>query len=57
MAAILSLSLSATSTMLKQLRSLGFVATRHAGKQTYYRLASPIPKAILDPLLRLDEAA
>ena len=52
--AVLGLSLSATSTMLKQLRNLGFVATRHAGKQTYYRTASTAPKAVLDVLLRLE---
>jgi ArsR family transcriptional regulator, lead/cadmium/zinc/bismuth-responsive transcriptional repressor len=50
-AAVLGLSLSATSTMLKQLRSLGFVAARHAGKQTYYRSASPTPRAVLDAVL------
>jgi DNA-binding transcriptional ArsR family regulator len=53
-AAVLGLSLSATSTMLKHLRNLGFVATRHAGKQTYYRTASALPKAVLDVLLRTD---
>jgi DNA-binding transcriptional ArsR family regulator len=47
-AAIVGLSLSATSTMLKQLRSLGFLATRSAGKQTYYRLASAIPGALME---------
>ena len=47
-AAIVGLSLSATSTMLKQLRSLGFLATRSAGKQTYYRLASVIPGALME---------
>lgn len=50
-AAVLGLSLSATSTMLKQLRSLGFVAARHAGKQTYYRAASATPRAVLDAVL------
>ena len=53
-AAVLGLSLSATSTMLKQMRNLGFVATRHAGKQTYYRMASGMPKQVLDVLLRVD---
>ena len=53
-AAVLGLSLSATSTMLKQMRNLGFVATRHAGKQTYYRMASATPKAVLDVLFKLD---
>ena len=52
--AVLGLSLSATSTMLKNLRNLGFVATRHAGKQTYYRMSSALPKAVLDVLLRTD---
>ena len=47
-AAIVGLSLSATSTMLKQLRSLGFLATRSAGKQTYYRLASGIPTGLME---------
>lgn len=50
-AAVLGLSLSATSTMLKQLRSLGYVATRHAGKQTYYRSASATPRAVLDAVM------
>jgi ArsR family transcriptional regulator, lead/cadmium/zinc/bismuth-responsive transcriptional repressor len=54
--AVLGLSLSATSTMLKQLRNLGFVSVRHAGKQTYYKIASPLPKAVMDVLFRLDEA-
>jgi ArsR family transcriptional regulator len=56
-AAVLNLSLSATSTMLKQLRNLGFVSTRHAGKQTYYRLASPLPAGVFDVLVKLDQAA
>lgn len=47
-AAIVGLSLSATSTLLKQLRSLGFLATRSAGKQTYYRIASGVPQALLE---------
>lgn len=55
-AAVLGLSLSATSTMLKQMRGLGFVATRHAGKQTYYRMSSQVPRAVLDVLFKLDEA-
>lgn len=54
-AAVLGLSLSATSTMLKQLRGLGWLAVRHAGKQTYYRLSSQLPKAVLDLLFKLDE--
>jgi ArsR family transcriptional regulator, lead/cadmium/zinc/bismuth-responsive transcriptional repressor len=53
-AAVLGLSLSATSTMLKQLRSLGYVATRHAGKQTYYRATSRAPQAVLDVVLAPD---
>lgn len=55
-AAVLGLSLSATSTMLKQLRGLGWLSVRHAGKQTYYRLSSELPKAVLDLLFRLDES-
>jgi ArsR family transcriptional regulator, lead/cadmium/zinc/bismuth-responsive transcriptional repressor len=55
-AAVLGLSLSATSTMLKHMRNLGFVATRHAGKQTYYRMSSELPRAVLDVLFKLDEA-
>jgi DNA-binding transcriptional ArsR family regulator len=47
-AAVLGLSMSATSTMLKQMRSLDLVAIRHAGKQTYYRLADKRVPAILD---------
>lgn len=54
-AAVLGLSLSATSTMLKQLRSLGYVTMRHAGKQTYYRVASTLPRAILDAVLVREE--
>ena len=49
-AAIVGLSLSATSTLLKQLRSLGFLTTRSAGKQTYYRMASPLPQQLLETL-------
>jgi hypothetical protein len=37
------------------MRNLGFVATRHAGKQTYYRMTSAVPKAVLDVLFRLDD--
>jgi DNA-binding transcriptional ArsR family regulator len=55
-AAVLGLSLSATSTMLKHMRTLGFVTVRHAGKQTYYRIASPVPKAVMDLLLKLEAA-
>ncbi len=46
-AAILGLSLSATSTLLKQLRALGYVSARGAGKQTYYRMASTLPETLL----------
>lgn len=47
-AVLVGLSLSATSTMLKQLRALGFIATRSAGKQTYYRLVSKDVPRILE---------
>jgi DNA-binding transcriptional ArsR family regulator len=47
-AAVLGLSMSATSTMLKQMRGLGFVSVRHAGKQTYYQLADLRVPAVLD---------
>jgi DNA-binding transcriptional ArsR family regulator len=46
-AALVGLSLSATSTMLKQLRSLGYLATRSAGKQTYYKINSDAPQQVL----------
>lgn len=46
--AVLGLSMSATSTMLKQMRGLGIVSVRHAGKQTYYRLADARVAAVLD---------
>lgn len=46
-AAVLGLSMSATSTMLKQLRGLGLVSVRHAGKQTYYRLSDQRVPAVL----------
>lgn len=46
--AVLGLSMSATSTMLKQLRGLGLISVRHAGKQTYYRLADLRVPAVLD---------
>lgn len=55
-AAVLSLSMSATSTMLKQMRALGLVTSRHAGKQIYYKPASPQTKALLDLSFKLDEA-
>ncbi len=54
-AAVLSLSMSATSTMLKQLRALGLVTSRHAGKQIYYKPASDKTKALLDLSFKLDE--
>jgi DNA-binding transcriptional ArsR family regulator len=47
-AAVLGLSMSATSTMLKQMRGLGLVSVRHAGKQTYYQLADLRVPAMLD---------
>ena len=47
-AAIVGLSLSATSTLLKQLRSVGFLTTRSAGKQIYYQINSEIPESILE---------
>ncbi|MCP4502859.1 MAG: winged helix-turn-helix transcriptional regulator [Deltaproteobacteria bacterium] len=46
-AAVVGLSLSATSTMLKQLRSLSFLATRSVGKQTYYRVTSELPNEVM----------
>lgn len=53
--AVLGLSMSATSTMLKQLRALNLVATRHAGKQTYYRLSDKRVPALLDLARGLDD--
>ena len=47
-AAVVGLSLSATSTLLKQLRSAGFLTTRSAGKQIYYQINSDIPASILE---------
>jgi len=47
-AAVVGLSLSATSTLLKQLRSAGFLSTRSAGKQVYYQINSDIPASILE---------
>jgi ArsR family transcriptional regulator len=46
-AAILGLSLSATSTLLKVLRNAGHVKSRSAGKQTYYRLRDDLPMALI----------
>jgi hypothetical protein len=34
--------------MLKQMRGLGLVSVRHAGKQTYYQLADLRVPAVLD---------
>ncbi|MBM4281556.1 MAG: helix-turn-helix transcriptional regulator [Deltaproteobacteria bacterium] len=55
MSAVLSLSMSATSTMLKQLRSLGLIASRHAGKQIYYRLANERAAELVELAFALDE--
>jgi len=46
-AALCGLSLSATSTLLKQLRSIGFITSRAAGKQIYYRLTGRQPTDLL----------
>lgn len=54
-AALVGLSLSATSTMLKQLRSLGFLTAQSVGKQTYYRLSSDSAPRILGLALADDE--
>jgi ArsR family transcriptional regulator, lead/cadmium/zinc/bismuth-responsive transcriptional repressor len=51
-AAVLGLSLSATSTMLKQMRAVGFLASRHAGKQIYYRAVDTNPRAVVDLILQ-----
>ena len=56
LADVVGLSLSATSTLLRQLRQLGFLSAEHAGKQTYYRIADPRPAAILR-LLRQEKDA
>lgn len=47
-AALVGLSLSATSTMLKQLRALGYLSTRGVGKQTYYRISSEVPRRVME---------
>ncbi|MFZ9887540.1 MAG: ArsR/SmtB family transcription factor [Myxococcota bacterium] len=47
-AALVGLSLSATSTMLKQLRGLGYLSTRGVGKQTYYRVTSTAPGQVME---------
>jgi DNA-binding transcriptional ArsR family regulator len=57
MSAVLSLSMSATSTMLKQLRSLGLVSSRHAGKQIYYRLANERAAELVELAFALDDGA
>lgn len=54
-AAIVGLSLSATSTMLKQLRSLGYLATRGVGKQTYYRISSETPRRVMEVVFAPEE--
>jgi DNA-binding transcriptional ArsR family regulator len=54
-AALVGLSLSATSTLLKQLRSIGFLTTRSAGKQIYYRLASRKPTDLLSVAFQAEE--
>lgn len=54
--AVLGLSMSATSTMLKQLRALGLVSTRHAGKQTYYKTEDARALELLALARALDEA-
>jgi len=55
-AAIVGLSLSATSTMLKQLRSLGFLSIRSAGKQIYYSISSEVPSAVLQVVFAAAQA-
>lgn len=55
-AAVLALSMSATSTMLKQLRGLGLVTSRHAGKQIYYRLSSEQTRALVALSFKLEDA-
>jgi DNA-binding transcriptional ArsR family regulator len=55
MSAVLSLSMSATSTMLKQLRALGLIASRHAGKQIYYRLANERAADLVELAFALDD--
>ncbi|HEY1100123.1 MAG TPA: ArsR family transcriptional regulator [Myxococcota bacterium] len=53
--AVLGLSMSATSTMLKQLRALNLLSIRHAGKQTYYRLADKRVTTIIELARGLDD--
>jgi len=54
-AALVGLSLSATSTMLKQLRNLGFLTTRSAGKQTYYSMASSAPREVMEVIFGMED--
>lgn len=56
-AAVLSLSMSATSTMLKQMRALGLVTSRHAGKQMYYKASATQAKHLVDATFKLDDVA
>lgn len=53
--AVLGLSMSATSTMLKQLRALNLIAIRHAGKQTYYRLSDKRVLTLIELARGLDD--
>jgi DNA-binding transcriptional ArsR family regulator len=53
--AVLGLSMSATSTMLKQLRALNLIAIRHAGKQTYYRLSDKRVLSLIELARGLDD--
>jgi DNA-binding transcriptional ArsR family regulator len=53
--AVLGLSMSATSTMLKQLRALNLIAIRHAGKQTYYRLSDKRVISLIELARGLDD--
>lgn len=53
-AALVGLSLSATSTMLKQLRAIGYLSTRGVGKQTYYRVASKVPQQVMEIVFATD---
>lgn len=55
-AALVGLSLSATSTMLKQLRALGYLSTRGVGKQTYYRVSSKAPQQVMEVVFASESA-
>lgn len=55
-AALVGLSLSATSTMLKQLRALGYLSTRGVGKQTYYRVSSQAPQQVMEVVFASETA-